>query len=56
MKLSAPIYVLKSQAKDLEKHQGIALSKALDEVATREGYATWSQQDLGVVNRHSLQV
>jgi replicative DNA helicase len=42
MKLSAPVYVLKSQAKDLKKARKIPLSEALDEVAKKEGYATWS--------------
>lgn len=42
MKLSAPVYVLKSQAKNLKKDQNISLSKALDEVAKKEGYASWS--------------
>ena len=42
MKLSAPVYVLKSQAKELKKSQNISLSVALDEIAKKEGYATWS--------------
>jgi replicative DNA helicase len=42
MKLSAPVYVLKSQAKDLKKTREIPLSEALDEVAKKEGYARWS--------------
>ena len=37
MKLSAPVYVLKSQAKDLKKTREIPLSEALDEAAKKEG-------------------
>ena len=42
MKLSAPVYVLKSQAKNLKKTREISLSEALNEIAKKEGYATWS--------------
>ncbi|MEM7017347.1 MAG: DNA helicase [Pseudomonadota bacterium] len=42
MKLSAPIYALKSQAKALKKSHNIPLSEALDTVAKREGLASWS--------------
>lgn len=42
MKLSAPVYVLKSQAKALKKAQGFSFSQALNEVARQEGFATWS--------------
>ena len=51
MKLSAPIYVLKSQAKDLKKSQGISFSEALNQVARKEGFATWS---LLMAKRESL--
>ncbi len=42
MKLSAPVYVLKSQAKALKKARNVSLTQALDEIAKQEGYATWS--------------
>ncbi|GKX35713.1 MAG: replicative DNA helicase [Rhizobiaceae bacterium MnEN-MB40S] len=42
MKFSAPIYRLKRQAKLLSREKNIALNKALDTVARREGFATWS--------------
>lgn len=42
MKLSAPIYVLKSQAKELKRTKQITMTQALDLMAQREGYSTWS--------------
>ena len=51
MKLSAPIYVLKSQAKDLIKSQNIPLNRALDIVAQQEGFGTWS---LLMAKRHNI--
>jgi len=42
MKLSAPIYHLKRQARLLSREGGIALHEALDRVAAREGFASWS--------------
>lgn len=42
MKLSAPIYRLKRQAKLLSREEAIPLHEALDRVATKEGFATWS--------------
>lgn len=42
MKLSAPIYVLKSQAKTLKKARDISSTEALNEIAEQQGYATWS--------------
>jgi replicative DNA helicase len=42
MKLSSPIYVLKSQAKDLKKGQSISMTEALNSIAKREGYNSWS--------------
>ena len=42
MKLSAPVHKLKSQAKDLAKVRNITLSEALDIIAVREGFKTWS--------------
>lgn len=51
MKLSAPIYRLKSQAKTLKKQLEIPLAEALDKIAQQEGFTSWSlliskQQDL----------
>ena len=42
MKLSAPIYQLKSQAKALKRSQSCSMAEALDFVAKTEGYASWS--------------
>lgn len=42
MKLSAPIFVLKKQAKELTREQSIPLNKALDIIAKKEGYNSWS--------------
>lgn len=42
MKLSAPIYQLKSRAKALRKSCSCTLSKALDQVAQQEGFSSWS--------------
>lgn len=42
MKLSAPIYVLKNQAKLLKKSKSITQAEALNEIAIREGYTSWS--------------
>lgn len=42
MTLSAPIYALKSQAKSLKKSTGISHAQALNTLAQKEGYATWS--------------
>jgi len=42
MKLSAPIYVLKQQAKVLSRKEGIPLHQALDRIANQEGFSTWS--------------
>jgi replicative DNA helicase len=42
MKLSAPIYILKQQAKALSQRQSLRLHEALDQVATREGFTAWS--------------
>jgi len=42
MHLSAPVFVLKSHAKELKKRKNIPLSQALNEVAQGEGYASWS--------------
>ena len=42
MKLSAPIHVLKSQAQLLRKGQSISNTEALNLIAKREGYNSWS--------------
>jgi replicative DNA helicase len=42
MKLSAPLYALKHQARVLSRNEGIPLHQALDRVAQREGYRAWS--------------
>ncbi len=42
MNLSAPIYILKQQAKALSRKERIPLHRALDLLANREGFATWS--------------
>lgn len=42
MKLSKPPYRLKRQARVLSRAEGTPLHNALDEVARREGYGSWS--------------
>ena len=42
MKLTAPIYRLKRNAKQLARQDGIPLVKALDRIAADEGFAGWS--------------
>lgn len=42
MKLSAPIYHLKRQARLLSREGKIALYEALDRVAAQEGFTSWS--------------
>jgi len=42
MKLSAPIHVLKSQAKSLKKSESITMVEALNIVAHQEGFSSWS--------------
>ena len=42
MKLSAPIYYLKRQARILSRTEGIPLHEALDHIAVREGFTRWS--------------
>ena len=42
MKLSAPIHVLKSQAKSLKKVELITMTEALNKIATQEGFSSWS--------------
>ena len=43
MKLSAPIHVLRDQAKQLKLEQQISLSAAQNQIAQREGFVSWSQ-------------
>jgi replicative DNA helicase len=42
MKLSAPIYRLKRQAKLLSREKNILLHEALDRIALKEGFGRWS--------------
>ncbi len=42
MKLSAPIYILKQQAKAMSHRDKVRLHVALDQVAAREGFNAWS--------------
>ncbi|WP_166141437.1 DNA helicase [Methylosinus sp. RM1] len=42
MKTSAPIFRLKRRAKLLAREKSVPLHRALDEVARREGYRSWS--------------
>ncbi len=42
MRLSAPIYRLKKNAKRLARRDGIRLHEALDSIAAAEGYSGWS--------------
>lgn len=42
MKLSAPIYILKQQAKAVSRRDKVRLHVALDQIAAREGFSAWS--------------
>ena len=42
MKFTAPIFILKQQAKALSRKAKIPLHQALDRIASREGFKTWS--------------
>ncbi len=42
MTLSAPVYLLKRQARLLSRREHIPLHQALDRIARREGFTTWS--------------
>jgi len=42
MKFSAPIFILKQQAKGLSRKEKIPLHDALDRIAKREGFTSWS--------------
>lgn len=40
--LSAPIFILKQQAKALSRREKVPLHQALDRIAAREGFSAWS--------------
>jgi replicative DNA helicase len=42
MKLSAPVHVLKSNAKELKRSSSMTMIEALDQIAKAEGFSTWS--------------
>ncbi|WP_217575516.1 DNA helicase [Mesorhizobium sp. GbtcB19] len=42
MRLSAPVYHLKRQARLLSRREDVPLHQALDRVAAREGFGSWS--------------
>ena len=42
MKLTAPIFILKQQAKALSRKEKMPLHQALDRIANREGFRAWS--------------
>jgi len=42
MKFTAPIFILKQHAKALSRKEKIPLHQALDRIASREGFNTWS--------------
>jgi len=42
MKLSSPVHILKNQAKHLKREKAISMTEALDSIAEREGYSSWS--------------
>src|SRR6476660_9683722 len=42
MKFTAPIFILKQQGKDVSREEKIPLHQALDRIASREGFRTWS--------------
>ncbi len=42
MKLTAPVYILKSKAKELKRSQAITMIEALNQVAKAEGFNSWS--------------
>ncbi|TYC66005.1 DNA helicase [Stappia sp. BW2] len=42
MKLSAPVFRLKREARALARSKTIALNRALDAIAVREGFRSWS--------------
>jgi hypothetical protein len=42
MKFTAPIFILKQQARVLSRKERIPLHQALDRIASREGFSAWS--------------
>ncbi|MEM8701862.1 MAG: DNA helicase [Pseudomonadota bacterium] len=42
MKLSAPVYRLRRKARNLARRENISLFRALDRVATAEGFGSWN--------------
>jgi len=42
MKLSAPIHILKSRAKELKRTKSITMTEALNLISQGEGYSSWS--------------
>ena len=42
MPLTVPVYRLKQQARSLARREGIPLHAALDRIAAREGFSSWS--------------
>src|SRR6266853_1554601 len=42
MKFTAPVFILKQQAKALSRKEKIPLHQALDRIASREGFHAWS--------------
>lgn len=42
MKLTAPIYKLKRQARTMSRERGIPLNEALDAIARKSGFRSWS--------------
>ncbi|WP_193188442.1 DNA helicase [Nisaea sediminum] len=52
MKLSAPLFRLKRQARLLSRAEGIPLNKALDRIAVIEGFRSWSQLAARVGREH----
>ncbi len=42
LQLSAPIFVLKSEAKELKRTTGVTLLAALNQIARLEGFSSWS--------------
>lgn len=42
MKLSAPIHVLKSRAKNLKRSESMTMTEALDQIAKEQGFQSWS--------------
>ena len=42
MRLSAPVYRLRREARNLARRENISLSRALDRIAISEGYSSWN--------------